>query len=228
MQNIFRSKSLLVLWVCLFTFSCTTKENIDPVSKQTIKSSSTNSPASAQYIPKEILELMHKELVAEGKEESATNLKKEYDFTTGELYKASSPNGRVADYVVAGVGTVLGGNSWQNSSGGSSIVDGHSANLGWHTKSLSSMAGPVPYSSTAPTQYVGQLGKGFQAFILPTTRYAHNGEYSPYYSFYYLSHVAGIGWQTTKTSGEISGTTGQSKSIEAVKIYLTNSEVYSS
>lgn len=41
----------------------------------------------------------------------------------------------------------------------------------------------------------------------------------------YKSHISGIGWESTFTSnGSISGTTGQSRRIEALRVSLPNSE----
>ena len=41
---------------------------------------------------------------------------------------------------------------------------------------------------------------------------------------YYSSHVQDVGWQDSVTSGQISGTVGQAKQIEAIKLTLPNSE----
>lgn len=41
----------------------------------------------------------------------------------------------------------------------------------------------------------------------------------------YKSHISGVGWESTFTSnGSISGTTGQSRRIEALRVSLPNSE----
>lgn len=41
----------------------------------------------------------------------------------------------------------------------------------------------------------------------------------------YKSHISGIGWESTFTSnGSISGTTGQSRRLEALRVSLPNSE----
>lgn len=41
----------------------------------------------------------------------------------------------------------------------------------------------------------------------------------------YKSHISGIGWESTFTSnGSISGTTGQSRRLEAIRVSLPNSE----
>lgn len=42
----------------------------------------------------------------------------------------------------------------------------------------------------------------------------------------YNSHLAKIGWQGTRKNGEISGTVGQSRQMEAVKLYVPNHHVY--
>lgn len=43
-------------------------------------------------------------------------------------------------------------------------------------------------------------------------------------SFSYSSHIQSIGWQNSVTNGQTSGTTGQSKRMEAIKISLTDLE----
>ena len=45
-------------------------------------------------------------------------------------------------------------------------------------------------------------------------------------SINYQAHVQDIGWQTSKKDGEMAGTTGQFKQIEAIKIQLSNIESY--
>ena len=42
----------------------------------------------------------------------------------------------------------------------------------------------------------------------------------------YSAHVAGIGWQGWKYNGEIAGTTGQSRQMEAIQIQLTGADAY--
>ena len=46
-------------------------------------------------------------------------------------------------------------------------------------------------------------------------------------SISYQSYVTGMGWQAWASNGEITGTTGQNKSIEAVKITISGMEGYS-
>ena len=38
----------------------------------------------------------------------------------------------------------------------------------------------------------------------------------------YSTHIQSDGWQASKANGEISGTTGEAKRIEAIKIQLSN------
>ena len=37
----------------------------------------------------------------------------------------------------------------------------------------------------------------------------------------YKAHVAGLGWMNTVSNGDVAGTTGQSRRLEAVQIWLT-------
>ena len=79
--------------------------------------------------------------------------------------------------------------------------------------------------------YVG-YNKSIQAYqvVLVTKGEAAPGETTnPYYereaSVSYQTHISYIGWQGIKSDGELSGTTGQSNRIEAIKINVNSSTI---
>jgi flagellum-specific peptidoglycan hydrolase FlgJ len=62
---------------------------------------------------------------------------------------------------------------------------------------------------------VGTKGEFIEALKIHLT-----GDISKYYDVQYQVYVQGMGWTNPSKNGEISGTTGQSKQIEAVKISI--------
>ena len=64
---------------------------------------------------------------------------------------------------------------------------------------------PLDYEYVYPDQVVGQYETAQLKYYTPST-------------IKYRSHIEDIGWQEWKTDGQVSGTTGQSKRLEAIQI----------
>lgn len=75
--------------------------------------------------------------------------------------------------------------------------------------------GTVHLDNIEPDTLIGTIGKSLrlEAFRLYLTGV-------PDKKLYYEAHVQGIGWQGVRKDGEMAGTTGQSKRIEAVRIWV--------
>ena len=75
--------------------------------------------------------------------------------------------------------------------------------------------GTVHLDNIEPDTLIGTIGKSLrlEAFRLHLTGV-------PDKKLYYESHVQDIGWQGVRKDGEMAGTTGQSKRIEAVRIWV--------
>ncbi len=82
--------------------------------------------------------------------------------------------------------------------------DFHVQNIGW-----------VHLDNIEPDTLIGTIGKSLrlEAFRLHLTGV-------PGKTLYYEAHVQDIGWQGVRKDGEMAGTTGQSKRIEAVRIWV--------
>ena len=82
--------------------------------------------------------------------------------------------------------------------------DFHVQNIGW-----------VHLDNIEPDTLIGTIGKSLrlEAFRLHLTGV-------PDKKLYYEAHVQDIGWQGVRKDGEMAGTTGQSKRIEAVRIWM--------
>ena len=82
--------------------------------------------------------------------------------------------------------------------------DFHVQNIGW-----------VHLYNIEPDTLIGTIGKSLrlEAFRLYLTGV-------PDKKLYYEAHVQDIGWQGVRKDGEMAGTTGQSKRIEAVRIWV--------
>ena len=46
------------------------------------------------------------------------------------------------------------------------------------------------------------------------------GELAEHYDIEYRTHVSDVGWQDWVKNGEVAGTTGRAKSVEAIQIKL--------
>ena len=75
--------------------------------------------------------------------------------------------------------------------------------------------GMLHLDNIEPDTLIGTIGKSLrlEAFRLHLTGV-------PDKKLYYEAHVQGIGWQGVRKDGEMAGTTGQSKRIEAVRIWV--------
>ena len=75
--------------------------------------------------------------------------------------------------------------------------------------------GTIHLDNIEPDTLIGTIGKSLrlEAFRLHLTGV-------PDKKLYYEAHVQGIGWQGVRKDGEMAGTTGQSKRIEAVRIWM--------
>ena len=75
--------------------------------------------------------------------------------------------------------------------------------------------GTVHLDNIEPDTLIGTIGKSLrlEAFRLHLTGV-------PDKKLYYEAHVQDIGWQGVRSDGEMAGTTGQSKRIEAVRIWM--------
>ena len=75
--------------------------------------------------------------------------------------------------------------------------------------------GTVHLDNIEPDTLIGTIGKSLrlEAFRLHLTGV-------PDKKLYYEAHVQDIGWQGVRKDGEMAGTTGQSKKIEAVRIWV--------
>ena len=75
--------------------------------------------------------------------------------------------------------------------------------------------GTLHLDNIEPDTLIGTIGKSLrlEAFRLHLTGV-------PDKKLYYEAHVQGIGWQGVRKDGEMAGTTGQSKRIEAVRIWV--------
>lgn len=75
--------------------------------------------------------------------------------------------------------------------------------------------GTVHLDNIEPDTLIGTIGKSLrlEAFRLHLTGVTDK-------KLYYESHVQDIGWQGIRKDGEMAGTTGQSKRIEAVRIWV--------
>lgn len=75
--------------------------------------------------------------------------------------------------------------------------------------------GTVHLDNIEPDTLIGTIGKSLrlEAFRLHLTGV-------PDKKLYYEAHVQDIGWQGARSNGEMAGTTGQSKRIEAVRIWV--------
>lgn len=77
--------------------------------------------------------------------------------------------------------------------------------------------GDIVYSNIEHDTCVGTTGRALrlEAFLLNISGLPSGKK------LYYRSHLQGIGWQAWKTSGQWSGTQGESRRIEAIQIYIS-------
>jgi len=131
-----------------------------------------------------------------------------------------------------GGGVVLNGN-WVTTSGTTSAnvqalgivsIDFNAMNGNPATGGAPDVANPSP--APAVGQFLGTTGqsKRLEAFSLPFIQFAAADNlgttyYTGSFPFTYQAHVEGIGWQSYVSSSSFAGTIGQSRRIEAIKIY---------
>ena len=217
--------SLSILLASVFLFSCS-KEDDPKISKQEKNNdclawqAAAGTGTSPKHIPAEILQLMHADLVKEGKQAKADKLKDEYSFSTGERNKISAKTGKY----VAGVGSVMEG-AWGNTQ---ESVWGHIQNTGWvDYGAFGFMQYNEAYDTAipGPYTYIGTTGRGLklEAFYLPYIAFiaapiTSTSAYSSSVFFQYRAYVSGIGWQPYVSSLQTAGTTGQGLSMQSVEI----------
>ena len=79
-----------------------------------------------------------------------------------------------------------------------------------------------------PAGYIGygQSIEAYQVLVLPKGNPAPGNTTHPFYQqdvISYQTHISYVGWQDMRSNGEVSGTTGQSKRLEAIKIKVDSS-----
>ena len=89
-------------------------------------------------------------------------------------------------------------------------------------------AGWAKNGELAGSEKISSPIQGIQIKLVPKGTTIDKGGHSfinPNVTVVYQAHVSTIGWQSEVTNGETSGTTGQGKPIEAVKIRLTDTSL---
>ena len=94
----------------------------------------------------------------------------------------------------------------------------HVSNIGWMDWAKNGeIAGTSGYSNRKiEAMQIKLIKKGDAAPGSTKNHYYEN------YSIEYQSHISDIGWQSTRYNGNISGTTGKSKKMEAISIAINN------
>ena len=77
-------------------------------------------------------------------------------------------------------------------------------------------------NSDAKLQKLGVADANGIVSALGLTKASENSVVSSSPSISYQTHVQDYGWQSWKSNGEVSGTVGQSKRLEGIKIKLSN------
>ncbi len=232
MKKIF---SYSILFSCLFLSQCKKAEIV--LEKKETKSENAKTAISDQ-IPPQILKQLISDYLKKNDSSKALELINLYDTISG-VKKVNENTSLSAGRSVPGVGSiVLDGGMFYEASGNTSQ---HVQGLGWSNMNFNAMnleSVPVPfqpvpdaYDNTAPPlgSYLGTVGQGrrLEAFTLPYVYYQigdvslGNNYGTDIFRFQYSSHVSGIGWMPSVMSPNISGTVGQGRQIEAVKIKAT-------
>ena len=167
---------------------------------------------------------MYADYVKEAQFEKAEKLKNSYDFVTG--IKISDSISIISSFrYVDGIGTVLDDGEFIVVYGN---VSAHIKDLGWQTipfQAMNSSYASDVLVNTAPTmgQFLGTYGqyRCLEAYTLPRILYRNYNYDSDIMDFQYQAHIQSIGWQALKYTQSISGTSGQSLRVEAIRIYLT-------
>jgi len=220
---------LTVLLTVSFSFiiSCSNQDDIIGNSEieKTIEfkfAFDNNSGKIHDNIPPEVLNLMAQKLKEENEDLKLSQLKKSYDFNTGDLTIEAKDSKLYAE---------IKNNSVQTKS----VVyqyRAHVAKLGWLPwQNMGQVAGTTGQSrrmealewrNIGPILYVGRAnvaGIGWlqPSYLLGTTGQSRQMEAVQIYlfGFYYRAHVANIGWLPWQTAYGIAGTTGQNRRMEA-------------
>lgn len=94
----------------------------------------------------------------------------------------------------------------------------HVSNIGW-------LGWTSNGNAAGTTGYNNRNIEAIQIRLIPKGSNAPgntNDNYRENYIVEYQAHVSNVGWQTTKYNGEVAGTTGQGKKIEAIAIAINN------
>ena len=102
--------------------------------------------------------------------------------------------------------------------------NGQSAGTSGYSKRLEAIQIVVVEKGDVPTnKYLGIESANNKAYIAKSgSDMMVNGVDAP--NVYYRTHVQIIGWQNWKSNGQMAGTTGQSKRLEGIELYLTNKQ----
>jgi hypothetical protein len=212
-----------LLLSCLILVSCS--KETDQLVKPVLSSKDNLSFKSPDNIPSDILTLMYKELIRDGHQVSADRLKSEYDFQTGK--RINTTNARTeTDSYVPGVGTVLGGGTWQEYANNTWAVNYGKTrasldNIGWTSLPFNNMTSSTAYDNTIPSvgSYLGTTGQSrfMEAIFLPYLRYVNEYGYTTgAIRLKYQAHIHNIGWQSVVGSDQMAGTYGQRLDIQGL------------
>lgn len=210
----------------LFLYSCKKTNDFVEVDKQTEPTKLVN------QIPPQILRSLIADYIKKNDLAKVSRLTGLYDTLTGnKIEPIDAPS---TERSVPGVGAlVLDGGAFYEIDGNTSQ---HVQGLGWsnlHFNDMNEENVPVPYApvpdaydNTPPPvgRYVGTVGQGrrLEAFTLPYVQYKiENGGTTygtDFIRFQYSSHVSGLGWMSSVMSPNVSGTVGQGRQIEAIKV----------
>jgi hypothetical protein len=229
-------KLVIFLIAVTFFISCKKSDLSNDTGQAQTGQKTTPNFTSPAYIDPQILQLLAKDLKKDGMEAKANKLLAEYD-PKGNFMASATTNETAREYPgrpVSGVGTVMAGGTWlQNTA----ITSGHIQDIGWvpiQFNDMNSSSAPDAFTSTAPPAgtYLGTVGQHLrlEAYQLPFIQFlAYDIDGNPFTStvtyFRYRAHVQDIGWMSYVASGNVAGTTGQNKSMEATQIQIGGTRV---
>ena len=215
----------------LFFCSCNKTNDFVEIDKETEQTELLN------QIPPQILKSLISDYTKKNDITKASRLASLYDTITGFKKEGSDVSiASTSERSVPGVGAiVLDGGAFHEVSGNTSQ---HIQGFGWlyiHFNDMNEENVPVPYApvpdaydntAPGPGRYVGTVGLGrrLEAFTLPYVQYKIEDAVSgttygtDFIRFQYSSHVSGLGWMSSVMSPNMSGTVGQGRQIEAIKI----------
>ncbi len=214
-----------VLLATLFFQACRKSETQQTVSKQPVLNNSAKA-STVQTVPPEILAQLYNDYTKAGVPEKAMQLKRSFDFSTGQriLDNDGAPS---VERIVSGVGDVLDDIAFADRSGTGCLT--HLGNFGWVSvdfNAMNSAPAPEAFDNTPPQpwQMMGTAGQSrrLEAFVLPRlAAFDINGNFANQEIFFrYQSHASGIGWMGQVESPQMTGTAGQSRQLEAIAIQV--------